>query len=157
AFRTSGKALSMGFTGAMKLEGMAVERASEPPMAPLAASLPLPDAAADAQRLTRCVRAHLPVVWRMLRRHGVSAGDADAAAQRLFRVFARKLAPGSRENELAFLLRTAVFVASEARRSVRRRREAFDAEPDLRAAGQASPESALEQREAVAELDAILN
>ncbi len=37
------------------------------------------------------VQQHLPAVWRMLRRHGLGASDADDGAQRVFLVFARRL------------------------------------------------------------------
>ena len=112
--------------------------------------------AAEDARLRECVRAHLGAVWRVLRRHGVSEADADDAAQRVFLVLARKLDAVAAGRELPFLIRTATFVASETRRARRRRRESEDPPPDLLAPAAHEPDVALEQREALARLDAIL-
>jgi RNA polymerase sigma-70 factor (ECF subfamily) len=133
----------------------AMEVATVPEPHPRAASAS--DAPADAARLTRCVREYLAIVWRMLRRHGVAKGDADDAAQRVFLVFSRRLEATPVEHELASLMRTAVFVASETRRSQRRRREDFDPGFEAHVAGGPTPDVALEEREAVAALDAILS
>ncbi len=95
-------------------------------------------------------------VWRMLRRHGVSEADADDATQKVFLVFSRKLDAIDEGRELSFLLRSAVLVASETRRSTRRRRESDDPPPELPAPHATAPDAALEQRQALARLDAIL-
>ena len=112
---------------------------------------------ADAdERLRTCVRAHLGTVWRILRRNGLPAADADDAAQKVFLLLSRKahdLPPG---RELPFLLRTAVFVASEARRAQRRRREVNEA-VDTHASSRPSPERELLEREQLLVLDAILH
>jgi RNA polymerase sigma-70 factor (ECF subfamily) len=112
-------------------------------------------AAGDA-RLRACVHAHLGAVWRVLRRHGVSEADADDAAQRVFLVLARKLDAVEAGHELAFLVRTATFVASETRRARRRRRESDDPPPERIGPSAHEPDAVLEQREALARLDAIL-
>jgi RNA polymerase sigma-70 factor (ECF subfamily) len=115
------------------------------------------DDAADPARLRACVRAHLRAVWRMLRRHGVSEADADDATQKVFLVLARKLAVVERGRELSYLMRTAVLVASETRRTLRRRHESDEPPPDLAAPLTTAPDAALEQRQALAQLDAILD
>jgi RNA polymerase sigma-70 factor (ECF subfamily) len=102
------------------------------------------------------VEAHLKCVWRMLRRHGVSEADADDAAQRVFMVLSRKMDVVEAGHELPFLLRTAAFVASEMRRSHRRRRESSESPPDIAAPACHAPDAAMEQREALEALDAIL-
>jgi len=102
----------------------------------------------------------------MLRRHGVCAADADDAAQRVFLVLSRKMAAVEIGHELPFLLRTAAFVASETRRSHRRRRESSfsslesregSAPPDIAAPAWQAPDAAMEQREALEAIDAILD
>jgi len=63
-------------------------------------------------------------VWRVLRRFGFGAEDAEDLAQQVFMIAANKhdlLVPGK---ERAFLYETARRVAANARRSVQRRREA---------------------------------
>jgi RNA polymerase sigma-70 factor (ECF subfamily) len=107
-------------------------------------------------RLRACVAAHLKCVWRMLRRHGVSDMDADDAAQRVFLVLSRKLDGVEPGHELPYLLRTAVFVASETRRAQRRRRESPMAPPDIAAPAWHAPDAILEHREALEAIDAIL-
>ncbi len=114
-------------------------------------------AAADPARLRAAVGAHLRAVWRMLRRHGVSESDADDATQKVFLVLARKMDVVEVGRELPYLLRTAVLVASETRRTLRRRRESDDPPPDFAAPHETAPDVALEQREALAQLDAILD
>lgn len=111
--------------------------------------------ASDA-RLRACVGAHLSAVWRVLRRHGVSEADADDAAQRVFLVLSRKIDSVEVGRELAFLIRTATFVASETRRARRRRRESEDPPPDLLAPATQEPDALMERREELARLDAIL-
>jgi RNA polymerase sigma-70 factor (ECF subfamily) len=67
---------------------------------------------------------HLDFVWRVLRRLGFSAEDADDAAQQVFMIAQSKYEQLPRDRERAFLYATARRVAANARRSVRRRREA---------------------------------
>lgn len=117
----------------------------------LAAAAPCDDA-----RVRACVATHLKCVWRMLRRHGVSEADADDATQKVFLVFARKLADVEAGHELPYLLRTAALIASETRRSQRRRRESDGPPPDVPAPASQGPDAAMEQREALAQIDAIL-
>jgi RNA polymerase sigma-70 factor (ECF subfamily) len=92
------------------------------------ASLPLAEAASppDRDRLADVVRDHIDFVWRVLRRQGLTPADADDGTQRVFLVFrdkARRVAPGT---EKGFLFHTAVFVAKELRRGMRRVEEPTD-------------------------------
>ncbi len=120
-------------------------------------SSPVTQSSVDgAARLRACVGNHLRAVWRMLRRHGVCEADADDAAQKVFLVLSRKLDVVEVGRELPFLLRTSVLVASETRRAARRRRESSEPPPDLVAPRTSAPDVALEQRQALARLDAIL-
>jgi RNA polymerase sigma-70 factor, ECF subfamily len=83
-----------------------------------------PTAPVDAAgRLRALVEAQYEFVWRALRRLGLREGDVDDGVQKVFLVASRRLsgiAPGS---ERAFLYQTALRVASDARRTERRRRE----------------------------------
>jgi RNA polymerase sigma-70 factor (ECF subfamily) len=107
-------------------------------------------------RLAACVRGHLPAVWRVLRRNGVPSADADDAAQKVFLVLSRKMGDVLPGRELPFLLRTAVLVASDVRRTHRRRREVSDPSPELHSSRTPGPERDLLQRESLSQLDAIL-
>jgi RNA polymerase sigma-70 factor (ECF subfamily) len=107
-------------------------------------------------RLRACVTGHLPAVWRMLRRNGVPAADADDASQKVFLVLSRKLKDVPPGRELPFLLRTAVLVARDARRTHRRQREVSDPAPEAHSSILPGPEGELLQREALAQLDTIL-
>jgi RNA polymerase sigma-70 factor (ECF subfamily) len=108
------------------------------------------------ERLRACVRAHVGAVWRVLRRNGVSAADADDAVQKVFLVLSCKAQGVEPGRELPFLLRTAVFVASEARRTQRRRRESKESSLDERSSDRPNPEHELLERERLSQLDAIL-
>ena len=115
-----------------------------------------PERADADERLRACVRAHLATVWRVLRRNGVPTADADDAAQKVFLVLSRKAQAVQPGRELPFLLRTAVLVASEARRALRRHREVSDPLVDAHASTKPSPERELLEREKLSQLDAIL-
>jgi RNA polymerase sigma-70 factor (ECF subfamily) len=136
------------------VSGLAIGRHPESALAAVAQSN---EQRADADgRLRECVGAHLGAVWRMLRRNGVPAADADDAAQKVFLVLSRKAHGVALGRELPFLLRTAVLVASEARRTQRRRRESGEPSFEERSSDQPSAEHELLQRERLSHLDAIL-
>jgi RNA polymerase sigma-70 factor (ECF subfamily) len=86
----------------------------------------------------------------------VPTADADDAAQKVFLVLSRKAQAVQPGRELPFLLRTAVLVASEARRALRRHREVSDPLVDAHASTKPSPERELLEREKLSQLDAIL-
>src|SRR5258708_31915973 len=103
------------------MSGVAIETHAE---STLGAARQTDDQCSDAdERLRACVSAHVGAVWRALRRNGVPAADADDPVQKVFLLLSRKAHGVEPGRELPFLLRTAVFVASEARRTQRRRRE----------------------------------
>jgi RNA polymerase sigma-70 factor (ECF subfamily) len=109
-----------------------------------------------AQRITTLLTQQHSLVWRSLRRFGVSESDADDASQQVFLVAYRRLndiAPGS---ERSFLLQTALRVAADFRRSRKRRRE--EDGQDLRsfADSAASPEDLVDRQRACAILDRVL-
>lgn len=108
------------------------------------------------ERLRACVSVHMGAVWRVLRRNGVPAADADDAVQKVFLVLSRKAHGVEPGRELPFLLRTAVFVASEARRTQRRRRESKESSFDERSSDRPNPEHELLERERLSQLDGIL-
>jgi RNA polymerase sigma-70 factor (ECF subfamily) len=85
---------------------------------------------ADEQRLTRLMQEHFGLVWRSLRRLGLSPADADDAAQEVFLIASRKLALIHEGSERSFLFGAALRVASTRRRSLRRRPELAAAEVD---------------------------
>lgn len=70
------------------------------------------------------VDAHFDFIWRSLRRFGLSAADADDAAQRVFVIASRKLAQIESGKERAFLFASAYRVVREIRRSRARKPEA---------------------------------
>lgn len=113
-------------------------------------------ASVDDARLRASIGAHTRAVWRVLRRNGVPAAEADDAVQRVFVVLSRRLDVIDEGCELSFLLGTATLVASETRRTIRRRHETGEAIPDLPTEG-ALPDELCAKREAVTQLDGILD
>lgn len=102
------------------------------------------------------VREHLDFVWRVLRRFGFSAEDADDATQQVFMIFADKSQQISPDRERAFLYATARRVAANMRRGMRRRREATrDDWDDLLHPG-SDPETRAELARATELLDELL-
>jgi RNA polymerase sigma-70 factor, ECF subfamily len=115
-----------------------------------------PERANADERLRVSVRSHLARVWRVLRRNGVPAADVDDAVQKVFLVLSRKAHAVEPGRELPFLLRTAVFVASEPRRTQCRRRESKESSFDERSSEQSNPEHELLEPERLSQLDGIL-
>jgi RNA polymerase sigma-70 factor (ECF subfamily) len=128
----------------------------EAPLPQVASSVAPPAMSAEPVRIEAFVREHHTFVWRVLRRSGLSAADADDAAQRVFLIAAARLdtiAPGS---ERAFLYRAAARVASNAHRAVRRRRETSGVEEIDEPAALPAPDELLDQRRARELLDRVL-
>ena len=116
------------------------------------------DARAQKARLEAVVRSHYAFLWRSLRRLGVAEREADDAAQRVLGVLARRIGEITAGSERSFLFQTALRVAAEMRRSTARARLAFDEATVDRARDEAPlPDEALEQREARAILDQVLD
>ena len=117
------------------------------------------DASRDV-RLRSMMAVHFDVVWRALRRLGVTDAGVDDAAQQVFLVASRRLDAIEPGGERAYLLGIALRVASDSRRAVRRRREVpiDDAIAETGAMHAAAlPDAAFEQRRALAVLAAILD
>jgi RNA polymerase sigma-70 factor (ECF subfamily) len=102
------------------------------------------------------VRAEFVWVWRLLRRIGLSPADADDATQQVFLVAARRGGDVAGGSARAFLYGTALRVAANARRSLRRRREVPSAAVAEGPAHELLPDELLEQRRARVLLDALL-
>src|SRR5882724_6039539 len=84
---------------------------------------------AHAARLRAMMDNHFETVWRSLRRLGVPEAGADDAAQQVFVVASRRLDEITVGGERGYLLGIALRVASDARRTIARRREvSIDAE-----------------------------
>ena len=111
----------------------------------------------DAERVSAFVREHFRFVWRVLRRLGLSASDADDVAQRVMLVVARRIADIEPGRERPFLYQTATFLASREHRTRKRRLEDPSAEPDDEVHPTPDPERLLAQRRARERLDAILD
>jgi RNA polymerase sigma-70 factor (ECF subfamily) len=72
------------------------------------------------------VRSEFERVWRLLRRLGVPAPDADDATQQVFLVLSRKWREIDRRRVRRFLYATSLRIAANVRRGLRRRREVLD-------------------------------
>lgn len=100
------------------------------------------------------VRSHFDFVWRLLRRFGLSPGDADDVAQQVFVVACRKLEAIHAGRERAFLFGVASRSAARFRRDQGRRgEEELSDDVSLDAPG---PDALVDQRRARALLDEIL-
>lgn len=99
---------------------------------------------------------YFEAVWRALRRLGVSPMDMDDCAQQVFWVASRKLAAIAEGSEQAFLVGTAVRVASDHRRARERRREALDDGAIERAHPGPQPDELAEQKRLREILDDVL-
>jgi RNA polymerase sigma-70 factor (ECF subfamily) len=87
---------------------------------------------------------HFQFIWRSLRRLGVPPVTVDDAAQQVFEVVARRLADVEPGRERAFLFKTALFVATDARRYAARSRSREGGDVDvLRDASPTPEDSAL--------------
>jgi len=120
----------------------------------------LPASSIAERRLTALVDAQYDFVWRSVRRLGVRDGDADDAAQHVFLVAARKLDAIREGCERSFLYQTALRVASDYRRSNKRRFEASltDLPETIETADPAlTTDELLDLRRARAFLDSILD
>jgi RNA polymerase sigma-70 factor (ECF subfamily) len=110
----------------------------------------------DGGRLRALIDEHFDFVWRTLRRLGVPPSDLDDATQQVFLVVSRKLSLIDIEREKAFVFQTALRVAADARRTLRRRREVLDGSLFERVDGAPGPEDVADRKRARAMLDAVL-
>lgn len=119
-------------------------------------SNPPDDRAPAAVRLRGMIDAHYPFIWRSLRRLGVPRADVDDAVQRVFLTASRKVDHIRAGSEKSFLFQTAVRVASDARRTIRRRREVLEEASEEVPSAAPDAERLAEMRRARDTLDAIL-
>jgi RNA polymerase sigma-70 factor (ECF subfamily) len=82
-------------------------------------------------RLARLIRAQFGFVWRLLRRIGVSEGEADAAVQQVFGAAAQRIGDIRSGNERSFLFSTALHVAARTQREQSTQAAPSDAAPAL--------------------------
>jgi len=124
--------------------------ASVDPVAPTASS-------ESSRSFEDLVDAHLHFIWRVLRRLGLSAADADDATQQVFIVAAEKGGAVSREAERAFLYAIAVRIGANARRLRSRRREVSAELVEAEPVSREDPERQLELSRATHLLDELLS
>jgi RNA polymerase sigma-70 factor (ECF subfamily) len=110
----------------------------------------------ERENFAALVRAELDWVWRLLRRIGLSSADADDATQQVFLVAARRSTEVRGASARPFLYGTAIRVAANARRTLRRRRDVPSEVVEAAAAGEPLPDELLEQRRQRELLDALL-
>lgn len=116
---------------------------------------PVERSTAIEARLTAMFHDNLDFIWRLLRRSGLPASDADDAAQHVFIVATRKLEHIEPGAERTFLYGTAVRTAQNYRKMARRRPHAEpigDSEPSR----EHRPDERAELSEAWSILDEIL-
>jgi RNA polymerase sigma-70 factor (ECF subfamily) len=110
-----------------------------------------------AERIRALLDQHFELIWRSLRRFGVREGEVDDAAQEVFVVAAKRLDQILPDRERAFLVGTAVRVASTFRRSARRHPEEPSDVLDEQLGLDLNPEELSELRSARPVLQQILD
>jgi RNA polymerase sigma-70 factor (ECF subfamily) len=123
----------------------------------LPAPFSLSDSSSPRPTIESLVREHFQLVWRTLRRFGLSDADADDGAQEVFLIVDKKLPTIDLGKEKAFLVSVARRVASTKRRSLSRRREDAGVEVVERATDDHSPEEVSSLRQAREQLERILD
>jgi RNA polymerase sigma-70 factor (ECF subfamily) len=108
-------------------------------------------------RLRHIVSDHFEVLWRFLRRLGITESDADDAVQEVVLVLARKLDQVQVGSERSFVLSTAVRVASGFRRTQRNRREVDDDSLAELPSQELDPEALAEKQRLRIMLQGVLN
>jgi RNA polymerase sigma-70 factor (ECF subfamily) len=106
--------------------------------------------------LKELVADHFDFVWRSVRRVGFSPADADDITQEAFLVASRRLADLQAGRERAFLLSTAMRVASSFRRGVRREQARRELAPPISADPFPAPDQVAESLSARERLDLVL-
>jgi RNA polymerase sigma-70 factor (ECF subfamily) len=123
-------------------------------VAPAAPDATLLHRADGGARLQAAFSENYDFLWRLLRRFGVPAADADDAAQQVFMTFVRKMDRVEPGKERSFLYGTALKVAANWRRASKRRQVVAAPEPSLSAC---APDELAESARARALLDEILD
>jgi RNA polymerase sigma-70 factor, ECF subfamily len=107
-------------------------------------------------RVRALFEQHFDFIWRLLRRQGLAAPDADDAAQQVFMIASRKIDAVAEGSERSFLYGAALRVAANVRRGMTRRREVAHETLDAEPAAEASPDDRAELTRAWALLDELL-
>lgn len=111
--------------------------------------------ASDA-RLREAVEQHVDLVWRVLRRAGLAAADAEDASQDVFWVLAQRLDSVPQRAQRSFLVSTALRVAADRRRSRWHRSVRTGLEPEEYAGEGLGADEQLDLRRGAALLDRAL-
>ena len=112
---------------------------------------------ANDLRLRAMVDAHASFVARVLRNAGVPHADVDDEVQRTFITLARRLDDVHVGAERSFLLKTALYGAAHARRTLARRREVGEDEAPEMSDDTSSPEQLTAQKRNRQRLDEVLD
>lgn len=105
----------------------------------------------------QAVAEHLNLVWRVLRRSGLSATDAEDAAQDVFWILAQRFEDVPERARRAFLVSTALRVAADRRRTKWHRVVDTGLEDDERASAERGADEQLELQRAAELLDRALS
>jgi RNA polymerase sigma-70 factor (ECF subfamily) len=111
---------------------------------------------ADRARLRIMVGDHFDFIWRALARMSVPQAELADSVQQVFLVASRRLASIEVGSERSFLIGTALRVASDARRTVGRRREVPEEEGAEPVSPVPGPDELADQRRMRALLDELL-
>ena len=122
------------------------------PLTPAAMRMPRTDG-----RLRSAVDSHLGLVWRVLRRTGLTPADAEDASQDVFWVLAQRFDDVPERAQRSFLVSTALRVASDRKQSKWHRSVSAGLEVEARVSDAPLPDEALELRRASALLDEALS
>lgn len=107
-------------------------------------------------RLRSVVSEHLPLIWRVLRRAGLGAADAEDASQDVFWVLAQRFDAVPERAQRSFLVATALRVAADRRSSKWHRSVSGGLDTDTRSSEAPLPDEALDLQRASALLDEAL-
>ncbi|MBL8923666.1 MAG: sigma-70 family RNA polymerase sigma factor [Myxococcaceae bacterium] len=110
-------------------------------------------AAAERERLAAMFEAHYDIVWRVLRRVGLSDATAEDGAQQVFLIASRRMADIELGKERAFLCATAVRVAGPLRARPKRESPVEDAPEQV---DDATPHDLVQRKQQRALLDRLL-
>ncbi len=111
----------------------------------------------QSERVEQVVREHFTGVWRLVRRYGLDAADADDVAQRTMMIAAQRIDEIIVGLERPYLYRTALFLTSKVYRDRRRHPQQSLQDCEEPVDSNPNPEKLLEQRRARSRLDQILS
>ena len=135
--------------------------AGKPSLEALRIALPVPTPAATRMprtdaRLRAAVSNHVALVWRVLRRTGLGAADAEDASQDVFWVLAQRFDEVPERAQRSFLVSTALRVASDRKLSKWHRSVSAGLDVEARVSDAPLPDEALDIRRAGLLLDEAL-